>query len=106
MKKPKIKKRKNYWLVYQNKKQTVKCFSEDSARLWCAVLLHEKERTPPKKELYATYAPHTDTTFIMQDEINEHSDPTSTECVGWYFGEPTEENTQFYIGKLKAHYEW
>ena len=28
MKNPKVKKRKNYWLVYTNKKQVFKCYSE------------------------------------------------------------------------------
>ena len=33
MKKPKIKKRKNYWLVYTNKKQKFKCFSPSAVEL-------------------------------------------------------------------------
>lgn len=43
MRKPKIKKHKNYWLVYRNKKQMIKCLSEHSARLWYGVLLQEME---------------------------------------------------------------
>lgn len=39
MKKPKIKKRKKYWLVYTNKKDAAKCYSEYSARLWFDVLV-------------------------------------------------------------------
>ena len=31
MKKPKIKKRRGYWLVYLNKKEVFKCFNENTA---------------------------------------------------------------------------
>ena len=56
-----------------------------------------------KEEIFATYAADSDITFIMRD-ITENGEPRSTEVVGWYYGEPTEENTAFYIGKLKAEY--
>jgi hypothetical protein len=42
MRKPKIKQYKNYYLVYTNKKQAVKCFDIDGARLWYNVLLLEQ----------------------------------------------------------------
>ena len=38
MKKPKIKKRKNYWLVYRKKKEAFQCFDKKSA-LFCYELL-------------------------------------------------------------------
>lgn len=38
MKKPKIKKRKNYYLVYTDKKSALKCYSLAAARLWYNVL--------------------------------------------------------------------
>lgn len=38
MKKPKIKKRKNYWLVYTDKKHALKCYSIAAARLWFQAL--------------------------------------------------------------------
>lgn len=44
MKKPKIKQRKNYWLVYTDKKQVVKCFDIDGAKLWYNVLVLEQEK--------------------------------------------------------------
>ena len=59
-----------------------------------------------KKELYGVYAPSWDMTFIMEDTYNENGDPISSECVGWYHGEPTEEDNETFKGKLKASYEW
>ena len=41
MKKPKIKKYKNYWLVYRNKKQVFKCLSEYGARVCYGALMIE-----------------------------------------------------------------
>ena len=38
MKKPKIKKRKNYYLVYTNKKQAFKCFHIKTALLYYNML--------------------------------------------------------------------
>lgn len=59
-----------------------------------------------KKELYSVYADRDDITFVMEDTINENGEITATECVGFYYGEPTEEDTQFFKGKLKATFEW
>lgn len=48
-----------------------------------------------KAEYWAEYSHETDRTFIMkEDAIGELS------VVGWYCGEPSEENTKTYIGKL------
>lgn len=59
------------------------------------------------KIIYTTYAPDTDMTFILQDIMEEvDGDIQSTECVGFYFGEPDDEATKEFIGKLKAEYEW
>jgi hypothetical protein len=44
MKKPKIKKRGDAYLVYTNKKHIVKCFDIDGARLWYNVLVLEQEK--------------------------------------------------------------
>ena len=44
MRKPKIKKHKNYWLVYRTKKQAVQCFSRESASLWYGVLNLETKK--------------------------------------------------------------
>ena len=39
MKKPKIKKRKNYWLVYTDKKSAFKCYNLETATFYYNVLL-------------------------------------------------------------------
>jgi hypothetical protein len=57
-----------------------------------------------RKEIYTTYAPAADMTFIMEDTFNADNECTGTECVGWYYGEPTDDNTEYYKGKLKAEY--
>ena len=59
-----------------------------------------------KKELYGVYAPSWDMTFIVEDTYNENGDLLSTECVGWYHGEPDERDNETFKGKLKASYEW
>ena len=57
-----------------------------------------------KKEIYAVYSREGDMTFIMEDTYNESGEPLSTECVGFYYGEPDDESTAYFIGKLKAEY--
>ena len=56
-----------------------------------------------EEHIYAVYANTWDMTFIMRD-INDGEELKSTECVGWYYGEPNEEATEKFIGKLKAEY--
>lgn len=56
-----------------------------------------------KKEIYTTYAPDTDITFIMCDTY-DGEDIKSTEVVGFYYGVPDEKLTEMYIGKVKATY--
>lgn len=41
MKKPKIKKRRHYWLVYTDKKHAFKCFNYSTVQLYFNVLLKE-----------------------------------------------------------------
>lgn len=57
-----------------------------------------------KKELYGVYAPNWDMTFIMEDIFNEKGDIVSTECVGWYYGEPNDKDNETFKGKLKGEY--
>lgn len=53
--------------------------------------------------IYTTYAPDTDTTFIMED--TERSDGTTeTRVMGFYYGSPNDEDTERYYGSLKAVY--
>lgn len=49
--------------------------------------------------IYTVYAKEDDMTFIMED-----TDSTIT-VKGFYFGEPDDEATKQYIGKLTAHIE-
>lgn len=56
-----------------------------------------------KKEIYTVYTLTADMTFIMCDTYHGENLKT-TECVGWYWGEPNEPATAFYTGKLKAEY--
>ena len=56
-------------------------------------------------EIYTAYAPHNDITFIMKDTHDENGEPLTTEVVGWYYGEPNENNTRDFIGDLVAEYK-
>ena len=57
-----------------------------------------------RRETYTTYAAPTDMTFIMEDTFNESNELIGTECVGWYYGDPTEDETKYFNGRLKAEY--
>ena len=50
-------------------------------------------------EIYTLYSPEGDITFIMEDKGN------TTSVVGFYYGEPDEEATKMFRGKLTAHFE-
>ena len=56
-----------------------------------------------RTEIYTTYAHDTDITFIMEDVWNGE-ELVSTEVKGFYFGEPSEENTKTFYGGLKAEF--
>ena len=57
------------------------------------------------EQIYTAYAEKNDITFIMKDTLDENGTPYTTEVVGWYYGEPTKEDTRQYIGDLIAHYK-
>lgn len=59
-----------------------------------------------KKELYSVYSREGDITFIMEDAYNKKGDLIYTECVGFYYGEPTDRDNQYFKGKLKAKFSW
>lgn len=59
-----------------------------------------------KKTIETYYSNEGDITFIMEETIDEEGNPISSECVGWYYGEPNDRYTNVYIGKLKATYDW
>lgn len=54
--------------------------------------------------IYDVYSREGDMTFIMKDTYDADGEPISTECVGWYHGEPDDESTEIFTGKLKAEY--
>jgi hypothetical protein len=53
---------------------------------------------------YPVYSESNDMTFIMVDTF-KNGEPYSTECVGWYCGEPSEEDNKYFTGKLKGTWE-
>ena len=53
---------------------------------------------------YGIYADHYDITFIMVDNYKD-DEIISSECVGWYYGTPTERDNVTFQGKLKATYD-
>lgn len=55
-----------------------------------------------KKEIYTTYAPDSDMTFILEDVLDEDGELISTEVIGFYFGEELDSYTEAFIGELKA----
>lgn len=55
-------------------------------------------------EIYTAYAPNNDITFIMRDTYHFNGELESTAVIGWYYGEPDEENTRQFIGDLVAYY--
>lgn len=57
-----------------------------------------------KTEIYTVHAQNADISFIMKDVFNENNDLVSTECVGFYFGEPNDDATATFTGKLKAEF--
>lgn len=57
-----------------------------------------------KERIETYYSEEGDMTFIMNETMDKDGNPISTECVGWYYGTPNEEDTAFYTGKLKAEY--
>jgi hypothetical protein len=58
-----------------------------------------------KQQKYGIYQVNYDITFIIIDTYKDE-EIISSECVGWYHGEPSEEDNEFFTGKLKATYGW
>ncbi len=57
-----------------------------------------------KKQIWGAYSSMADMTFVLEETFNEKGDLISTECVGFYYGEPTDGDNQYFKGKLKAMY--
>lgn len=58
------------------------------------------------KEIYTAYAAADDLTFIMESTFGESGEYITEECIGWYAGEPNEENTKTYMNCLIENIEW
>lgn len=57
------------------------------------------------EEIYTAYSAEADITFIMKDTLDENGHPYRTEVIGFYYGEPDEENTRIFMGDLIAEYK-
>lgn len=70
---------------------------------WCGSIIRALEKLECSS-VYTAYSPKTDLTFIMRETISV--DKVTTECIGWYYGEPNEEDTEtFSDGCMKSTYE-
>ena len=57
-----------------------------------------------REDIYTTYAPDTDMTFIIHDKyVGE--EVVSTEVTGWHYGEPYKDSIKDFDGNLVARYE-
>ena len=56
------------------------------------------------EEIYTVYAPNDDITFIMKDTFDNAGEHRTTEVIGFYYGEPTEDYTRDRIGALTAEF--
>lgn len=57
-----------------------------------------------KRIRYTVYADHDHMTFIMEDVFDAAEELLATECVGWYYGEPTDSETEQFAGNLVRVY--
>ncbi len=55
-------------------------------------------------EIVAAYSAEADMTFILKEVTSADGAPISTEVIGFYYGDPNDELTKEYVGKLKAEY--
>lgn len=87
--------------------ETVIKSAKDAAAEWYNS--YAEEVTPEdigiiaKQVTYTAYSVEHDMTFIMRDTVF-NGKTVSTECVGWYYGQPEEATTIQYDGSLKAYY--
>lgn len=57
-----------------------------------------------KKIIETAYAERDDITFIMEYIETDNGEPIQTSVVGWYYGEPNDENTKHFYGKTIGTY--
>ena len=53
---------------------------------------------------YANYCPSADISYIMLEVIQD-GETKSVSCIGWYYGEPDENNNCLFRGKLTATFK-
>lgn len=56
------------------------------------------------KTIETAYSPEHDITFILEHLEDSAGEPVQTSVCGWYYGEPNEEDTNAFFGKLIARY--
>ncbi len=59
-----------------------------------------------KRYIETDHAPHMDITVIMEHIETDEGEPVQSSIVGWYYGEPNEESTAHFIGKLTTTYDY
>lgn len=66
----------------------------------------EKMLPVESTELQGFYCPSEDVTFVMKCTYL-NGEVYRQECVGWYHGEPTDSDNEYYSkGQLEALYDW
>lgn len=60
----------------------------------------------PGRNIYTAFAERDDITFIMEEINDENGEYITTRCVGWYAGEPNDENTKTFTDCLTVNVEW
>lgn len=58
-----------------------------------------------RKETVTSYAPSDDMTFILEKTYDMNDDCVSTEVIGFYHGEPNDEDTEVFKGSFVAVYD-
>lgn len=53
--------------------------------------------------IYTVYAEKDDMTFIMSEECKHNKRIVSV--IGWYYGEPNEDNTELFMNDLTAEFD-
>lgn len=82
-------------------------YGDFSDYIWNIIYQIDREVEDCKKHLDIHYCKEDDMTFLIESVYDGDRDGSvliSQECVGWYYGEPTEENTKTFYKSLKADY--
>ena len=77
---------------------------EESLNVMRVLLNKLPDPTRYTLKLDTVYSLSGDMTFILEEVYDKDGNIISTECVGFYYGEPNEVDTNSYYGKLRAEY--